>query len=341
MALTGIATGDDYCAKVWHIGLEREVIRDLYFNKFMGGGTDSPVLMLNDLMGKAGDVIHYQLLKALTGNGISGNDTFEGKEEEMLYYDDTITLQMKGNAVADDGPLSNQRATFSISADAANSLKTWLAEKIDDACFTALQTSLTKCFYIDSGGAITAGTQATALAGIRATTSHITPQLARYAGAWAKTGGAGGQPRLQRMKSDGGKKRFVAVMYTDVAEDMRSNSEWVQSMRDAGPRGDANKLFTDSLGMLSDIVFVDNEGVGYFTNGGAGAVRGSHNLLLGRAALAFGWAKKPSITEGSSKYKLKHGKAIHALFGVTKCAFNSKDYGVVGLTSDATNIGGL
>lgn len=339
MALTSIATSDDYCVKVWHKGLEREIIRDLYFNKFMSG-KDGPILMLDDLMGKAGDVIHYQLVKALTGDGISGNQTFEGKEEELLYYDDTVTLQLRGNAVSDDGPLSNQRVNFSVSEDAAIALKTWLAEKIDDDCFTALATSLTKCFYIDSDGAIAASTAATAKSGIRATTSHITPQLCRATKTWAKTGGEGDQPRLQPMKYAGG-KHFVALMYPDAGYDLKGNSEWTQAVREAEARGKNNPLFQETLAMLDGIIFEENEGVGYFSNGGAGAVRGAHNFLLGRHALAFGWAKKPTISNGSSKYGLKNGKAIHALYGVTKTVFNSLDYAVAGITTDMSAISSL
>ena len=106
-ASTASATVQRWAEKLW---IETQL--EIYWGKFMKENTvDAIIEVKRDLEGKPGDKLTYTLLRQLTGAGVSGDSQLEDNEEQMVTYDDTLTLDQVRNAVRLAGrlkPISNR-----------------------------------------------------------------------------------------------------------------------------------------------------------------------------------------------------------------------------------------
>jgi hypothetical protein len=96
MGRTVIGLNDPKAVKKYSGYLAVDTARKSYFNrKFMGVGEDAsmPIQMLPHLENDAGEQITYDLVMQLKMQPIEGDNTLEGKEEELkLYTDQPVPL---------------------------------------------------------------------------------------------------------------------------------------------------------------------------------------------------------------------------------------------------------
>ena len=145
---TEFATGAAETVKRWATKLWIEMPREIYFGKFMKENDSNAIIEVKrDLEGNPGDQLTFTLLRGLTGAGVTGDDVLEGQEEQMNHFSDTVVLDQVRNAVRLKGRLSERRTAFDQRLSAKNVLKKWLAEYIDDDCFTHL-THLVLLLYL-------------------------------------------------------------------------------------------------------------------------------------------------------------------------------------------------
>lgn len=325
MAKTEFLRTSAESVELWAKRLWIEMPREIYWGKLIGkdGDFNAVIEAKRDLEGGPGDKLTFTLANKLDGEGVSGDEPLEDQEEEMRHHSDDVTLDQRRNAVRLKGRLSEKRTAFDQQGTAKTLLKTWLAEKLDDDVFTKMDDSPTTVVF---------GAGATSVATLT-TTMVITPALIDRCVAKAKKA----DPKIWPVKI-GGEEYYVLLMHTDVGYDLQQNATWNQSTRDAGVRGDENRIFTGRFGMYRGVVLHEHEKVPTAVNGGAAAdVPWASNYFMGRQAGCWAWGRRPDAWEKEFDYGNSIGFAIGAIWGFTKAVFNGVDHALISLRVARTN----
>jgi len=329
MATTAISTNDPEAKKLWSEKLFRDSIAESYMASLMGD--ENAAIMVNtDLEGQRGDRVRFGISMRLTGDGVVGNETLEGKEEALDTATCDVELELYRHATRDDGKMTRQRAMFDVSKQQAVEIKDWATEKVDKLATAALVDAPTKIFY---GG--TATSTATLASG-----DKLTPDLVSKVASWALTGGNRVYVPFRPVKAMGN-KYLILVVPEDVAYDIRTNSIWTQAQREAQVRGDSNPLFTGALGIWSNVIIKSYINMPLLNGWGAGAdVYGAKCVLMGQQALCWAWGQRPEVTTKMFDYDNQIGNAVSLIAGVKKPKFDSKDYGSCAIYVARTNVSG-
>lgn len=338
MSKTTFATNNALTKKAWEEKLFRDVIKETYFERFRGKDSNSLIHSNTVLTKQKGDVVNFGIRMRLAGAGVTSGQTLEGNEESLTTYNFDVALERYRHAVRDNGALDRQRAMFSIDSESELAIKDWGVEKLDELCFDALLNSPTRVFYSTDGSTpATTATAATAKSALT-TSSLIFPKLLSYAKTWAMTGGNRGQTPLRPIKVDG-KNCLVLLIHPDVGYDLRNDSEWFQTIREAMPRGSENPIFSGALGVWNNVIIHEHENVTIGLDAGSGSnVPWAKCVLVGAQGLCEAWGERPSVVQENFDYQEEHGYAIRMTYGVEKPVFNSKDFGSVGIYLARTRI---
>ncbi len=346
MAVTTVATGDAITVKAYAEKIFRETLKQSYFSRFMGSGSDACVQVDTRLEKEAGDRITFPLRYRLQGSGVTGSGTLENNEEALDTASFNVTLEEYAHAVRVRQGLDVQRPAFDLNSEASMAIKDWGTEKIDQLCFDAIgigdgaTTDPTKIFYPNSSGVFTGtGSAATAKAGLHATNSLISPAFVEALKTWAMTGGDRAQIPLRPIKV-GGKKYYILLVHPDCLYDLRTNSTYLAFLREAEVRGSENPIFAGAEAIINGVVIHAHENVATFTNGGGASVAGAKCALLGAQALVWAWGRRPKLVEKSFDYDRQKGVAWSMIAGVSKTQFDSKDFGLLGVYLARTNVSG-
>ena len=319
-ASTASATVQRWAEKLW---IETQL--EIYWGKFMKENTvDAIIEVKRDLEGKPGDKLTYTLLRQLTGAGVSGDGQLEDNEEQMVTYDDTLTLDQVRNAVRLAGRLSEKRTAFDQRMAAKNILKYWLARYIDDDIFTQFDSSPTDVQFAGSAGSI---------ATIQ-TTDTLT--VARLESLVARAQKA--SPQIRPGRTDEG-DYYVFVAHTDVGYDLRQSTNWLDASQEAGPRDySKNHLFTGRLGVVGGVIVHSHPKVPIATNyGSTGNLTGASMPFLGAQSGCFAWGTRPEWWEKEFDYGNQIGFAIGAIWKFKKAVFNAAHNAVIVLRSYRTS----
>lgn len=341
-----VATGDTLAKKVYDEKVFRDSVKETFFGSSLMGGMDKPVYVKTDLEKGKGESIVFALRMRLSGAGVTGDATLENNEEKMSTYNLTVTLDKYRHAVRDEGELSRQRPAYDVEDEMVMALKDWGEEKMDQLCFDALgigdgaTSNPTKVFYKTSAGVL-ASSAATAKTALTAADSKFTPSMLMIIKAWAKTGGGRVYIPIRPVKLSGGKSYFMAVMHDDSLADFKLDSTYQQFLRDAEIRGSENPIFTGAVAIVDGCIVKENEKCNVATDGGGASVAWTKASFFGQQALCWAWGKRPKLTERDFDYGDELGKSWRIIAGVKRSAFNSLDYGSVGVWLARTNISGL
>jgi len=346
MSKTVIATGDTLAKKVFDEKLFRDSLKDTYFgSKMMSKSGDKPVYVKEELEKEKGESVVFGLRMRASGAGQTGDATLEGNEEALTFYNLTVTLEKYRHAIRDEGELSRQRPAFDIEDEMVQAIKGWGTEKLDQLVFDAIGigenpvSNPTKVFYKTSAGVL-AGSAATAKAALTAADSKITPGMVMAIKAWAKTGGDRAYVPIRPIM-DGGKKYFHLITHDDSLYDLKVDSTYQQFLRDAEVRGKDNPLFTGAVAVIDSVIIDENEKCDIATDGGGASVAWCKASFFGQQAVCWAWGKRPKLIERDFDYGDELGKAWRVIAGVKRSAFNSLDYGSVGIWLARSNIAGL
>lgn len=339
MAKTGFATGDSLTKKHWEEQLFRDWTKEAYFSKFMGKGKAGrqSLIHVNDTFTKnKGDRVRFGIRMRLTGAGVGEGVTLEGNEEKLVTHNFDLTLTSLAHAVRDEGPLTRQRAMFSIDEESEMAIKEWGAEKIDEKIFEALRLSPTRLFYLS--GATTVATTTVAATAKTGLAAKLTPLLISHVKTWAKTGGNRTQTPLRPIMI-GGKKYYLLITHPDSLFDLKRNDEFTQALREARERSSEHPLFHDAVAVWDNVVIHEHENVSIATDGGgSGTTAWCHAHFLGAQSIAWAWGKRPDVVAEEFDFKREHAFGFDMIYAVGKPKFNGKDYGAISLYLQRTKI---
>lgn len=349
--------------KVWSRDLWTNAREKMFLSRLMGG-TDSPVQEITELTStEKGDKVVMHLLADLKQDGVAGDATREGREEQMRAYTDEIQIDLISHGVRDTGKMANQRTIVSMREHARDHLSYWLANRIDqlavhtlsgintdvtlDGAVRAEQTfnnlsftadirapSASRHVRIDASGAVAAG-DTTAVTPADKLTYNSMVDLAAYA-----------DTQYMRPLSEGGGEYYVLWMHPLSYAQLKKDPDFQRAITTAGPRDlNANPWFkggvvtVDGLVIQTSRMIYDNHlGAAGDKWGAAGDVTGTRALLMGAQALGMAKIGTPAWVEKEFNYDTQMGINVDQMIGFVKPQYQNdwlnngttkEDFGVI------------
>lgn len=329
--LTTILTGDARTKKLWLEKLNREVEKESFWPQLKEVGV---IYDLTDFKnGNKGDTITYQLRMRLTGAGKNEYETLRGSEEVPQHYTDSMTFHERVHAIAMSGPIDEQRVTYNVKGEDAESLKVWYREDKESRMFTALRLTPTKIFYPTATVPTSTATLATALAALTAGLK-ITPTLVSWVKTWMKKGGNRSQPPIEPVMIKG-KKYYIWFISDDVWFDMLYDPTFNQALRDAWWRGSDNPLFYAADLIWDKNIFFTSE---FVTESTYGTIPYALCHVLGKNAIAHAPLTDVKMVNQYDDYDRVKGVSVQGIYGWKKCVYNSLDHAAVMVAVARSNI---
>jgi N4-gp56 family major capsid protein len=370
MARTIIGLGDAKAVQRYSVFLAHDTARKSYWTKkFMGEeGSEMPLHMVRRLENEAGDKVSYDLVMQLRMEPVEGDDTLEGKEEDLTFYSDSMLIDQARGGVNTGGKMTRKRTIHDLRKIARGKQADWWARIFDELFFMYLSgargvnsdfvfgTSYTgragNSFVAPDSSHILYG-DGTSKATVTTAGKMTVPVVERAATKAATLGGgSSGIPAIEPMLIEG-EMHYVLVMHEFSAYDMRTNSstgQWLDIQKAAASaEGRNNPIFKGALGKLNDVVLHKHRAVIRYSDYGAGLnVAASRALFLGKQAgvLAFG-SEGSGLRFGWHEESRDNGNqaviTTSSIFGTKKTAFTidgtSRDFGVISIDVAAADPG--
>lgn len=363
MASTEIAWGDPKAIQRWSPKTAVDIQKDGYFDKrFVGEGSNNIIETKTELEADSGDTISFDLAVNLRGEPTFGDDRLEGKEEQLRYFTDKVSIDQLRKAVSAGGKMSRKRTANDLRKTAKDNLRRYWAKFNDEMHFMTLSGSrgINEGFIMRLGwngfannpflppdsNHILFGGDAQSKATIE-TADKMSKELIERAGVQADMLQAI-NPELANMvplNVEGG-EHYVLIMSPFQAHDLRQEvggNGWLDLQKAAmAAEGSKNRVFKGGLGMINNTILHQHQNVIRFNDYGAGGnLTAARALLCGRqaAAIAFGTTKGNRFLweEITKDYGNEPSVMGGYIYGEKKCRFNGSDFGVIAIDTYARN----
>lgn len=387
MAETNFANLTTEQKMVW----ARDVWKTARQNSFMAqmSGTDpmsASVERITELTKtEKGDRAVITLVPDLEGDGIVGDTELEGNEEEAKAYDQTVDIDQLRNATKSAGRMAEQKTIVRFREQSRDLLGHWLADRVDQIASMVVSG---QDFRLKTNGGFRAGFSADGTGGFSrsATSGHALYDLAFASDVsapstnrhfrWNKSAGtldagdtttvtASDTPTygmLVELKAHAkdrrikpirmrGSELYHVLMHPKALAKLKLDSDFLANLRNAGPRGNTNPLFSGTVMTVDGLVIHEwthswntlgatagtatESGYAGYKWGSDADVNGNRIVLLGAQALAFADIDIPQWEEDVWDYGAKPGIAVGKIAGFKKPVFHSpmdgsdEDFGVV------------
>lgn len=353
MAETYIPTG--LTVQQWDEKYFREYLNQNFFKKFMDVGSNAMIQLKEDLTKKPGDAVTFTLVNRLVGEAKSASETLEGNEEDLSLRSHKITVREYSHAVK-FSKFEEQKTAINLRQAHKDALMDWNMEldrdliiealgSINGTAYASASESAKDAWLVDNtdrvlfGASISnhsSGDHSTSLGNVDTTNDKLTPDAIGLMKRIAKTA----NPRIRPIRpksSIGGSDGYVLFAPTQMVRDLAANSTFAQANRDAGLRGNENKLFTGADYIWDNVYIYEIEDIPSLGAVGASSAVVRPCYLCGAQALGAAWAMRPQTVEEEFDYKRKMGLAIKQWYKIEKLRFGSgatdtddlKDHGVV------------
>lgn len=247
----GAGEFDSAIPEFWSERLFDDSIKKAFWGaRFEGGeGSNKPIITKDDFTKKPGDSIHFQVLSQLISSGVTGENTLQGNEDKLSMSQYNLTIDWIRNAVSFTENLE-RRVNFPIAQVSRQRLADWMARYIDESMFTQLITT-------ESPDTVYAG-DAAAEANLGDNDTFGTEEIDRIKLALQRKGVL---PISVKMK-DGEELEMFGVVISEIDEYwLKGDSVWQQAQRDAGLRGDENRIFTGALGIWNGMLIYTHKAI--------------------------------------------------------------------------------
>jgi len=364
MAVTVVGLGDPKAVKKFSGALAVDVARKSDFGKkFMSKGAEAntPIQILTELENDSGDNISFDMSMQLAMQPIEGDATLEGNEENLNFYTDNLFIDQMRCGVNTGGRMTRKRTLHNLRNIAKERQSEWWARVTDEVLFMYLSgargvnsdyvfpanytgfannplTAPDAEHLTYAGGA----TSAASLASGDVMTLTVIDKL--VAQAQVMGGGTQGTPQIQPIDIDG-EKHYVLLLHPYQVYQLRTNAnagQWLDIQKAAAAaEGRSNPIFKGALGMYNNVVLHEHKSVITFDSYGAGGnLPAARALFMGAQActMAYGSPGSGLRYEWNEETRDNGNQVVissSAIFGVKKCTFNSKDFGVIAVDSFA------
>jgi len=368
MARTIVGLNDAKAVKKYSAFLATDTAKISYFGKkFMGYGpeTSMPIQMLSSLENDAGEMVSYDLSVQLKMEPVEGDDTLEGKEEDLKFYTDQVYIDQARGGVNTGGRMTRKRTIHDLRKVARKRQSEWWARCFDELFFMYLSGArgvnsefifrstytgrANNSFSAPDTGHIMYGGSATSKATVAVGDKFNTTLIERaVTKATMMGGGTQETPQIQPVMIDG-EEHYVIVMSPYQEYDLRTatgTADWLEIQKAAATaEGRKSPIFKGSLGMHNNVVLHSHKNVIRFSDYGAGSnIAAARALFMGAQALvcAFGSPGTGLRFDWHEESRDNGNQAVittSSIFGCKKATFNSKDFGVMALDTAAADPG--
>ena len=350
----------------WSLDFWKNARNLSFINKFLGKGPNSLIHHVTELkQSEKGARAVVTLLADLQGDGIAGDRTLEGNEEELKSFDQVIQIDQMRNANRNKGRMADQKTVVNFREHSRDALAYWLANKMDEMAFLTLSGVPytmanngiarvgSELKYLEFAADVSAPTANRrlrwdgtnkALIASAATTDVATADKPTWnmfvqAKAYAKT------RRIRPCIEAGGQEAFHAFLTPQAMALLKQDADYMANLRHAQQRDGTNPLFTGSTVKLDGIYLHEDLRV-YNTSGATsgnkwgslGAVDGCQILFCGAQSLAMADISQPTWEEKGFDYENSQAIAIGKILGFLKPKFGNiyeknqvEDFGVVSI----------
>ncbi len=353
MATTLYQTGNALAVKLFAKKLFEEALKQTYFSRFMGEGTDNVVQIKSETSKGPGDKITIGLRVQLSGAGIQGDGTLESNEEALVTYSDSVVIDQLRHAVRSAGKMSEQRVTFEVREEARMGLQDWWADRLDTSFFNQISgnTNQADTRYTGNQATIapdTAHKKYVGSAGNAGTDQSIsTTELFQLSVIdKAVEAAVTASPLIRPIKYQG-QNMYVCFLHPVQVTDLRtttSTGQWLDIQKAAmqGGRVNDNPIFTGALGVYNNVVlhsaFRCPPAVNSSTSAQVTSTRRAIFCGAQAAVMAYGQNSQDgemTWVEELFDYGNQLGVSAGLIFGIKKMVFNSADFGTIVLSTYA------
>ena len=363
MARTIVGLNDAKAVKKYSGLLAVDVATKSYFSrKFIGVGesASAPIHQLNELQNDAGEEIKFDLSMQMAMEPVEGDDTLEGKEEDLRFYTDSVYIDQMRCGVNGGGRMTRKRTLHNMRDIAKKRQSDWWARMFDELMFMYLSGArgVNSSFILpttytgfannalsapDSSHQWFAGgkTKGTLTADDKMDLNII--DVAK-ANAEMMGGGTEGVPQIQPVKIEG-EDHYVCTMSPWQEYDVRTDAGstgWLEIQKAlATSEGKNSPICKGGLGMYNNVVLHTHKNIVRFSDYGSGSnVAAARALFLGDQAgvVAFG-SPGTGIRFDWNEETRDNGNQVvissNSIFGMKKVTFNGLDYGVMAIDTAA------
>lgn len=242
---SGAGEFDNAIPEFWSARLLDDAMRKAFWGaKFEGReGSMKPIISKDDFTKGPGDTIHFQVMSQLISSGVTGESGLEGNEDKLSMSQFDLSVDWIRNAVSITEN-NERRINFSFAQVARQRLAGWAARYIDESMFVQLITTEAPADVIYSGDASTE-------AGLGDNDTFGTEEIDRIKLALQRKGAL----PIQVSMKDGEELETYGIVISEIDEYwLKGDTAWNQAQRDAGLRGDQNRLFTGAIGMWNGCI---------------------------------------------------------------------------------------
>lgn len=327
----------------------KEALKKTHALQFMGKDTNALIQIKTEVNKSAGDRIRFGLRQQLNGAGISGDNTLEGNEEDLVTYYQDIVIDQLRHAVRSAGKMSEQRVPFSVREEAKDGLADWWADRIDTAFFNQLCGLSTQADTRYTGSQVAIAPDADHL--VIATATGSTDEISISNTSVAKfkldfidiaVEKAKLATNAMRPISIENERKYVMFLHPFQVTDLRTNTssgQWLDIQKAAmmGGQVSKNPIYTGALGEYNNVILHES------TRIPAPAANASvrRAVLCGAQAgsVAFGRGYGKNVFEWVEElfdFKNQLGVAAGCIWGLQKNRFNGSDFATVVVSTHAT-----
>lgn len=352
---------------VWSRDLWKAAREHSFVFKFAGKGPNSMIQRITDLTkSDKGARAVITLIADLEGDGVTGDHDLETNEERIKAYDQVVRLDQLRNANRLAGRLADQKSVVTFRGTSKDVLGYWLGDRIDQMAFLTLGGM--DYTQRNTGGARPVLATGQNLGDLEFAADVSAPSSKRHL-RWSAAGGGSlevgdttavtaddtmSYRMLVRMKAYAktqyirgikgkGNEEFYHVFVTPQGmASLKLDPDYMANVRNAGPRGDSNSLFSGSVVMQDGLVIHEFRHVPNTTTaavgskwGATGEVDGQRVIFAGSQAMGMADIGNPYWVEDSFDYGNQQGISVGKIFGLLKPQFHSnvtgdvQDFGVL------------
>jgi len=370
MSTTNFALLTSEQKTVWSLDFWRQARNLSFVNKFLGTNENSLIQHVTELKKtQKGARAVMTLLTDLEGDGIAGDRTLEGNEEQLKSYDKVITIDQLRNANRNEGRMADQRSVVQFRENSRDKLAYWASDRIDQLAFltlAGLSYSTRNSAVGDPTGRI--GSDLPYLEFAKDVAAPSAKRFGRWNGTtklmeWGTGSGsvaAADTPSYNMLvqakayakdnyvrgcKDKGGEEVYHVFLSPQAMARLKLDPDYLSNLRWARQRGEDNPLFTGDVvridGMyLHEYRHVPNTRLtaGGSKYGAGGAVDGCQVLFCGAQALGMADIGAPTWDEEGFDYENQQGISVGKIVGFLKPQFytqysggTTEDFGVLSL----------
>jgi N4-gp56 family major capsid protein len=322
----------------WDDNFFIEYVQESLFAPYMGTDENSVVQMKDDLTKKQGDSITFALVNRLTNAGVTGTNTLEGNEEDLVSRSFRLYVDKIRNGVRIP-EMEEQRSAISLREAARSTLKTWIMEKTRDDVIAALgsingtnyadaDATARNAWLVDNADRVLFGAalsnnasnnHANSLANIDTTNDRLTAGRISL----MKRIALSATPKIRPITVRGGYRMYVCFVGPRLFRDLQADATMSAANRDARVRGEDNPIFTGDDLLYDGVLIRQVDDLPILTGVGASTSDVAPAYLCGAQAVGVAYAKRTKSMTDTFDYGDKFGVAIEEIRGIKKMIFGS------------------